>query len=153
MWMLRSVQVWMSVQEISLVRSFIKPHHQYLEWGTGGSTLTFAPIAKHAYSIEHDADWCTKMQATLKAKGLSSVEFHCVVVDPGWKGVVMVVACGLCLCVLWVWLWLWLVACGLWIVDCGLWIVDCSLWFVVCVFVCCGYGCGLWVVGCGCGCG
>jgi predicted O-methyltransferase YrrM len=52
----------------------------YLEWGSGGSTFHFAPYTKGtSYTIEHNADWCEKVELYLKATGLDKkIEYHCV---------------------------------------------------------------------------
>ncbi len=50
--------VWMSVAEANMVRKHINSSHLYLEYGSGGSTFNFGPLAAKAISIEHNGAWC-----------------------------------------------------------------------------------------------
>jgi hypothetical protein len=56
---------WMSYQEISLVTSCLLPEHTMLEWGSGGSTVTFSPLVKNYYSIEHVEEWYKDVDKSL----------------------------------------------------------------------------------------
>jgi hypothetical protein len=46
------------------------------EYGTGGSTLRFAKIAKEIVSVEDDADWMAVVQDRLAKENISNVKIH-----------------------------------------------------------------------------
>ncbi len=73
-------------EENAAVTALIKPDMQYLEWGTGGSTFTWAINTKHAYCIEHNEEWCNMVKAELEVREAANVEFHCVPVAKGHLG-------------------------------------------------------------------
>lgn len=63
---------WMSLQEISLIENYLTPDMTMLEWGSGGSTVTFSKSVAKYYSIEHVKDWYSKVDqklAELQLKG------------------------------------------------------------------------------------
>lgn len=62
---------WMSPQEIDLIKRYLRPTDVMLEWGSGGSTVTFSPLVKSYYSIEHVSDWYTKVDEELQRLNLS----------------------------------------------------------------------------------
>lgn len=73
--------VWMGDLEIHLALMHLGNVNSYLEWGSGGSTLNFAPFAKHrVVSIEHDHTWCQKMrhETAHMANLTSKLDFRCV---------------------------------------------------------------------------
>lgn len=47
--------LWMTRQEAESMLEVMHKDMTYLEYGSGGSTMAFAPMAKRAYSIEHDS--------------------------------------------------------------------------------------------------
>lgn len=47
--------LWMTRQEAGSMLEVMHKDMTYLEYGSGGSTMAFAPMAKRAYSIEHDS--------------------------------------------------------------------------------------------------
>ena len=57
---------WMSPQEIQLIKSFLTPDMTMLEWGSGGSTVTFSIDVAKYYSIEHVKDWYVKVDEKLE---------------------------------------------------------------------------------------
>lgn len=61
---------WMSTQEINLVQSCLKSNHTMLEWGSGGSTVTFSPKVKSYYSIEHIEEWYNNVDEYIKTNKL-----------------------------------------------------------------------------------
>ena len=63
---------WMSPREIELIQSYLQPGNVMLEWGSGGSTVTFSPKVDKYYSIEHVKDWYTKVDEELNRLGLSN---------------------------------------------------------------------------------
>lgn len=79
--------LWMTREEAASMLEVMRKDMVYLEYGSGGSTLAFAPMAKRAYSIEHDREWCLRMQEKLSIKGLSQrVTYTCAPVDRGTGG-------------------------------------------------------------------
>lgn len=72
-------QIWMSNEEARKLQEYTSNVNNYLEWGSGGSTLNIAPQAKvRAVSIEHDPEWCKRMSRTLELRNLTYIEFYCV---------------------------------------------------------------------------
>lgn len=61
---------WMSDQEINLIIKHLKPHYTMLEWGSGGSTLTFHKYVDKYYSIEHNEEWYQKVDEALANNNL-----------------------------------------------------------------------------------
>ena len=61
---------WMDQKEIDLIKQHLTPADIMLEWGSGGSTVTFAPLVSKYYSIEHVKDWYTKVNQELKRQEL-----------------------------------------------------------------------------------
>lgn len=47
--------LWMTREEAASMLEVMRKDMVYLEYGSGGSTMAFAPMAKRAYSIEHDS--------------------------------------------------------------------------------------------------
>ena len=61
---------WMDKQEIDLIKKYISPNDIMLEWGSGGSTVTFSPLVKKYFSIEHVEDWFTNVDLELNKLNL-----------------------------------------------------------------------------------
>lgn len=74
--------------EIDLAASYLRSTDTYLEWGSGGSTLNFAPMVKRAFSIEHDCEWFNYMRGQLRARRSNYSNLHsvCVGVRRGQNG-------------------------------------------------------------------
>lgn len=71
-------EVWMERDEILLVLQYLKGAKNYLEWGSGGSTLNFPQLVEgRVVSIEHSNAWFKEMPARLARKKLRHVELHC----------------------------------------------------------------------------
>jgi len=51
------IKPWMTEEEISLIKSYLKKDKTLFEWGVGGSTVEFSNYVKEYYSVEHDFDW------------------------------------------------------------------------------------------------
>jgi len=77
---MEEINLWMDPKEKELIEKYIKqkPDSTMLEWGCGGSTLTFSKEVKHYVSIEHNLDWYINVQDTIKSKGLTNIDFHLV---------------------------------------------------------------------------
>jgi predicted O-methyltransferase YrrM len=67
---------WIVPEAIQTLHYFVKPHHEVLEYGSGGSTLFFARRAKHVTSIENSPEWATQVMAAADRKGLSNITMH-----------------------------------------------------------------------------
>lgn len=68
--------VWMEPAEIDLIESYLKSQHSVLEWGSGGSTLRFAPHVKRYVSVEHNEEWYNKIKPLA-----TSADIHLCKVD------------------------------------------------------------------------
>jgi hypothetical protein len=51
------VNLWMTEEEIRLIKSYLGKDKNFFEWGAGGSTIEFSKYVKEYYSVEHDFDW------------------------------------------------------------------------------------------------
>lgn len=79
--------VWMRPSEIDTAIRYLCDVNTYLEWGSGGSTLNFAPFARRvAHSIEHNTEWCKTLQDGLsRCANCDRVHYHCVPVAKGYR--------------------------------------------------------------------
>lgn len=77
--------VWMRHSEVDMMIEQLCNVDTYLEWGSGGSTLNFAPFARRvAHSIEHDSKWCNTVQDDLsRCANCERVHYHCVPIPRG----------------------------------------------------------------------
>jgi len=64
----------MCKEDINFIESFLSPTDIMLEWGSGGSTMYFAPKVSKYYSIEHDVTWSNTLANNLP----NNVEYHFV---------------------------------------------------------------------------
>jgi len=71
------MQIWMSNEEIDLIKSNLDPSHIMLEWGSGGSTTEFPKYVKKYYSIEHDPSWFDNV----KKETPDNVDYHLIELD------------------------------------------------------------------------
>ncbi|GAB0491213.1 hypothetical protein MMPV_002465 [Pyropia vietnamensis] len=79
--------LWISPDEASRMLWAMHPGMTYLEYGSGGSTLAFAPMAARAYSVEHSVEWCGRMKEQLAAANLiDRVTYVCEPVARGTGG-------------------------------------------------------------------
>lgn len=67
---------WMSHLEINLIEKYLEIDKVMLEWGSGGSTVTFSQKVKEYYSIEHVKDWYEKVDKFLEEKDYKSKVFN-----------------------------------------------------------------------------
>ncbi len=81
-------KILMTASELKKVLSYLKQDvRTYLEWGSGGSTLNFPQyVSERVVSIEHDKEWCEKMQHDVKGTAKVDIEVHCVPVPRGTMG-------------------------------------------------------------------
>lgn len=57
---------WMSSAEIDMIIGHLNNNHIMLEYGSGGSTLTFSKYVHKYYSIEHNEEWYNKVRVHCK---------------------------------------------------------------------------------------
>lgn len=67
-----SLQMWMTESEQKFFLSQLKSEDNYLEWGSGGSTIAVLPLVHSVVSIEHDETWWNKIVTEI-------VKFNCPV--------------------------------------------------------------------------
>lgn len=60
----------MSLNEIDCLSSYLFPTDTVLEWGTGGSTIYFAPKVAYWYGIEHDTSWYFLVNKNLREQNI-----------------------------------------------------------------------------------
>lgn len=77
---------WMRQPEIDCIINSITNETLYVEFGSGGSTWTYAIRAKTAISVEHNPAWCEEVKQKLKSIGATNVQSHCVTVEKGHHG-------------------------------------------------------------------
>ena len=66
----------MGKNEVEYIFKNLSPNDIMLEWGSGGSTYTFAPKVKTYYSIEHDKNWYNKVNEIIKNNNITNVKLH-----------------------------------------------------------------------------
>lgn len=78
---------FMGGEEVAMIERYLSELGKVdvLEYGSGGSTVRFAPQAKRWYSIEHDADWAIKTRDALKAAGVTNAQVVTVPPSPPTK--------------------------------------------------------------------
>ncbi len=52
---------WMHEKEIAAIEKYLGHDQVMLEWGSGGSTVYFAPKVKQLWTIEHNKEWFDKL--------------------------------------------------------------------------------------------
>merc|ERR1711988_227250 len=70
----------MTENEYTAVQEVIKPDDIFLEWGSGGSTVFFAPLITSGkyFSVEHDADWAPAVAQKIADLGLTQVTYEVI---------------------------------------------------------------------------
>ena len=69
------METWRHPEEKELVTKHFSPEKTMLEWGSGGSTIEFAPQLKRYYSIEHQKDWYKNVQEKLIKENYNNVDY------------------------------------------------------------------------------
>ena len=72
---------WMDKKEINLIISKLKLTDKMLEYGSGGSTVTFSKYVSKYYSIEHVEEWYKDVLKELSVKELLDVSYHLIKPD------------------------------------------------------------------------
>lgn len=65
---------WFSFRSISYLEKNVNSKMEVFEYGSGGSTLFFAPLVKSVTSVENDASWRTKLSNILTKENICNVE-------------------------------------------------------------------------------
>lgn len=78
-------RVWMSLQEASLIESYLDAQDVMLEFGAGYSTMWFSQFVKDYYSIEHNETWFNVIKAQINATR-KNVHLQVAPVEKGYKG-------------------------------------------------------------------
>lgn len=75
---------FMGGEEIAMIEKYMAELGKVdvLEYGSGGSTVKFAPLSKHWFSIEHDADWATKTREALQRAAITNATVTTVPPSP-----------------------------------------------------------------------
>ena len=69
--------VMMDPTSVRLLCKYLRPEHNVLEWGSGGSTAFYSQFVKSWNSIEHDEQWAKKVEIYRK-EHLQNVVLHTV---------------------------------------------------------------------------
>eukprot|EP01091_Cochliopodium_minus_P003792 TRINITY_DN13757_c0_g1_i1.p1 TRINITY_DN13757_c0_g1~~TRINITY_DN13757_c0_g1_i1.p1 ORF type:complete len:239 (-),score=43.54 TRINITY_DN13757_c0_g1_i1:72-788(-) len=78
------IKPWLTDKQKIFMTDLMKGGNKlYLEYGTGGSTLSYGILAKKAYSVEHNKDWCNKISSIIDKNSLNIV-YRCSPVE--WVG-------------------------------------------------------------------
>eukprot|EP00187_Rhodella_violacea_P002394 CAMPEP_0174910860 /NCGR_PEP_ID=MMETSP0167-20121228/74331_1 /TAXON_ID=38298 /ORGANISM="Rhodella maculata, Strain CCMP736" /LENGTH=372 /DNA_ID=CAMNT_0016155241 /DNA_START=10 /DNA_END=1124 /DNA_ORIENTATION=- len=75
--------IMMHRPEVDLIASYLRPTDVYLEYGSGGSTVNFAPLVGSAFTIEHNCEWADYMRRTLLEHAITNVNLTCAEVPRG----------------------------------------------------------------------
>ena len=66
---------WLAPAAIEALELLIKPTDFGLEYGSGRSTIFFAPKVHHLTSVEHHKGWYEKVSRELKHNGIDNVDY------------------------------------------------------------------------------
>jgi len=69
---------WIVPHAIPYLESIIRPHHNVLEFGSGGSTLWFADHALAVESIEHSRVWRNRVAAAMTGDDDKKIELRLI---------------------------------------------------------------------------
>jgi hypothetical protein len=56
---------WTTYSFIHFIKDYLKPEMELFEFGSGNSTLFFASLVDHVYTVEHDRKWFDKLKSRL----------------------------------------------------------------------------------------
>jgi hypothetical protein len=79
--------IMMHRPEVDLAASYMRGSDAYAEWGSGGSTRSFPPLVRQAWSIEHDCEWLEFMRRQLNAsaRDYGNLQTVCSLVPPTFR--------------------------------------------------------------------
>lgn len=66
----------MHAEEKKLITKHLNLNKVMLEWGSGGSTIEFAPLVKEYYSIEHNKGWYDNVLTNLNLRNINNVNYN-----------------------------------------------------------------------------
>jgi len=69
---------WLSPTSILFFKKYLKSDMVGAEFGSGSSTLFFAPRISKLYSVEHNEEWHELIQEKLKTSNLTNVDYRFV---------------------------------------------------------------------------
>ena len=69
---------WLTKRSIEIIGQHLTPDSTGFEWGSGRSTIWFAPRVKTIHSVEHDQDWFENVSNELDSKGLHNVTLNMI---------------------------------------------------------------------------
>jgi len=71
---------WMTFGAIEFLKQTATPGMKVFEYGSGSSTIFWAPRVKEVYSVEHDEQWSKNVSAQMKQRNYSNV--HLFLIQP-----------------------------------------------------------------------
>jgi hypothetical protein len=77
---------WLTFGSIEFIKSRLRPDMVVFEYGSGGSTLFWSSRVKQVVSIEHDRDWYNRLNAEIKKRSLSNIQYRLVEPAPRTHG-------------------------------------------------------------------
>ena len=80
---LRDAVPMMPFRAIAWLRGYLRPNMRVFEYGSGGSTVFFAGLAKEVVSIEHDPEWYERTRARLRSLTLENCTYILEPAQPG----------------------------------------------------------------------
>jgi predicted O-methyltransferase YrrM len=82
---LATASPWMCFPAIERLDRLMTTESRVFEYGSGGSTIYFANLAREVVSIEHEASWHRRVLAEIERRGLTNVRYELVepVADAG----------------------------------------------------------------------
>lgn len=66
---------WLTYEAIGWLDNYLTKDMMVFEWGSGGSTIYIAKKVKKIISVEHDAQWYTKVSGMLKKNDIANCEY------------------------------------------------------------------------------
>lgn len=67
---------WMSRAEYQLILDHLTPESTLFEYGSGTSTVFFAPHVRRLFSVEHDEEWYQRVDEHVQKQKRSNVQLH-----------------------------------------------------------------------------
>lgn len=64
---------WITFEAIDWLESYLRPDMKVFEWGSGGSTLFFAPRVNTVTTVEHDQEWYSAVKSSIHAANVDNV--------------------------------------------------------------------------------
>ena len=69
---------WIAFDAVLWLKSYLQPHMNVFEYGSGGSTIFFLKRVKKIISIEHAQTWFEQVDARLKKQGALNYEYFLI---------------------------------------------------------------------------